>query len=431
MDTVRGSKEMDERGTSNLNSAILKLFDITSVPTIITESSGKLHYVNQALLNLLGYTQAEIMSDEVVITHQDDLRLNKIIRSRLDQNPNEPVEIQKRYRHKDGHTIYAVLCIVAHCNDDGVTTQLISQIRDLSGERQSQAGELLLEQLVLKSNDAIYVVDPASGQILNCNELAYQRLGYSKSEMLRLSVSDINPLFNPSVSWSEHVLNMKIERNKYIEATHRRKDGTELPVEASVNMVEHNGCCYLLAVVRDISERKAREVKIIEEQNLDPLTNLPNRRLLDRRLQTLINASESFTQSIAFLYIDVDNFKIINDQYGHTTGDEILVELARRMNDFTRQSDITARLGGDEFLVVMKGIKNQPHARSIAEHLLQVFSHRFKSSEGKEIDVSLSIGLTLCKESKWCTTDAIAIADRAMYLAKKQAGSAIAFLDCQ
>ncbi|MCW8348084.1 diguanylate cyclase [Vibrio sp. ZSDZ65] len=422
---------MIDKSTLNLNSAILKLFDVTSVPTIITDSSGKLDYVNQALLSLLGYTRTEIMSDHVVITHPDDRELNKVIRRKLDQHPNEAVEIKKRYQHKQGHIIYALLCIVAQRDEDGLVTQFIAQIRDLSIERQSQAGELLLEQLVLKSNDAIYVVDPASGQILNCNELAYQRLGYSKAEMLRLSVPDINPLFTPSLSWKDHVSSMKVERNKYIEATHRRKDGTELPVEASVNMVEHNGSCYLLAVVRDISERKAREMKVIEEQNLDPLTNLPNRRLLDRRLQTLINDSESFTQSIAFLYLDVDNFKFINDQYGHTTGDEILIELARRINDFTRQSDIIARLGGDEFLVVMKGIKNQPHARSIAEHLLQVFSHRFKTSDGKEIDVSLSIGVTLCKESQWCTTDAIAIADRAMYLAKKQAGSAIAYLDCQ
>ncbi|MGF1750366.1 sensor domain-containing diguanylate cyclase [Vibrio cionasavignyae] len=431
MDAVRGDREVTEKSAANLNSAILKLFDVTSVPTIITDSSGKLDYVNQAMLSLLGYTKDEIMSDHVVITHPDDRSLNKVIRSKLEQTPDEPVEIQKRYQHKDGHTIYALLCIVAQRDDESSVTHFVSQIRDLSIERQSQAGELLLEQLVLKSNDAIYVVDPPSGQILNCNELAYKRLGYTKAEMLRLSVPDINPLFKPPVSWGKHVSIMKVERSKYIEATHRRKDGTELPVEASVNLVEHNGCSYLLAIVRDISERKAREIKVIEEQNLDPLTNLPNRRLLERRLKALIHDSQSFTQSIAFLYLDVDNFKLINDHYGHTIGDEVLIELARRINDFTRQSDIIARLGGDEFLIVMSGIKNQPHAQSIAEHLLQVFSHQFITHDGEEIAVSLSIGVTLCKESQWCTTDAIAIADKAMYQAKKHAGSAIAFLDCQ
>ncbi|MFA0088729.1 diguanylate cyclase domain-containing protein [Vibrio sp. 10N.261.51.F12] len=404
---------------------------MTPIPTIVSDRDGKLEYVNSALLNLLGYTLEEISRPEIVITHQSDIALNTKIRIELEQDPAKPIEVSKRYIHKDGHTIYAILCIVAHQDTHGVTTQFVAQIRDLSRERQSQAGEVLLEQLVLKSNDAIYVVDPLTGQILNCNELAYKRLGYSKLELLRLTVPDINPLFDASASWEEHVVKMKLAKNQFIEATHRRKDGSEIPVEASVNLVEYNNVDYLLAIVRDISERKAREIKVIEAQNLDPLTNLPNRRLLESRLQQMTVDNQNYGQSVAFLYLDVDNFKIINDKHGHAIGDQILVELAQRIHDFTRQSDIIARLGGDEFLVVMRGIKNRPHAESISEHLLQVFSHPFKIQGCEDLNVNMSIGVTLCKASQWDSSDAIAIADRAMYQAKTYVGSATYFMDYQ
>lgn len=414
--------------SAQLESSVIRLFDVTPVPTLVTTPSGAIVYSNPAVRQLLGYTHEELTSKDVVITHPDDVKHNGNIRSRLVDENTHSLQLHKRYIHKDGHTVFAQLNIAAQLDSKGSVTHFVSQIIDQSGMRQSQAAELLLYQLVCKSHDAIYVVDIEYGQILNCNELAYKRLGYSKQELLKMTVPDINPLFGSEMSWKEHVAKMEVSSHRFVEATHRRKDGSELPIEANISRVEFNGEFYFLAVVRDISERKAREIKNLEAQNLDPLTDMPNRRLLDQKLHPLIVDCQQNNQSLAFLYLDVDNFKSVNDSYGHGTGDKVLVELADRIKDFTRQSDLVARLGGDEFVIIMAGLKNRRHAESIAKHLLQVFSHPFEITDTLSLNIDLSIGIALFDSGHICAVEALSIADKAMYLAKKRHGSTIEFL---
>jgi diguanylate cyclase (GGDEF)-like protein len=123
------------------------------------------------------------------------------------------------------------------------------------------------------------------------------------------------------------------------------------------------------------------------------------------------------------MYLDIDNFKQLNDHYGHAAGDQVLVCLASRLRDFTRQSDLVARLGGDEFLIVLPGLNSQEHVLGIANHILQVVSHTILLPSGEEIQPALSLGATLCFSFDLDLSDAISTADKAMYQAKKQAGS--------
>lgn len=412
-----------DKYSAKFDQSIHRLFDITPIPTVVTSVDGGLEYTNPALHAFLGYSRKELMSSEVVITHPEDLRINKKVRAQLMENPTQSVQVPKRYLHKDGHSIPALLNMAAEVDEYGNACRFLSQIVDLSGVRQSQAAELLLDQLVQKSHDAIYVVDREFGQILNCNELGYKRLGYTKQELLKLTVPDINPMFSKNLTWGEHVRNMKQSPHQFVEATHRRKDGSELPIEANVSMVEFNGEYYLLAIVRDISERKVREQQVIEAQNLDPLTNLPNRRLLNAKLESVVSESSKRLEKLAFMYLDIDNFKQLNDHYGHAVGDQVLVCLASRLRDFTRQSDLVARLGGDEFLIVLPGLNSQEHVLGIANHILQVVSHPILLPNGEEIKPALSLGATLCFSFDLDLSDAISTADKAMYQAKKQAGS--------
>ncbi|USD59639.1 diguanylate cyclase [Vibrio sp. SCSIO 43140] len=419
-----------ENESTQLSISIRRLFDVTPVPTAISGPSGKLEYVNPAFTKMLGYTQDELFTEGVIITHPDDLALNLDIRAQLLANPTKPLKIHKRYRHKDGHPILAELNMAAEVDNSGNVTRLISQIVDLSGSRQFQAAELLLNQLVRKSNDAIYVVDAEFGHILNCNELAYKRLGYSKEELLRLSVPDINPLFRNSMTWRDHVKSMRMHEKKLIESTHIRKDGSEFPIEASVNMVEHNGDTYFVAIARDISERKEKELRLLEAQNLDPLTDLPNRRLLESKLHDLLCECCTRSEKVAFMYLDIDNFKHINDTYGHVVGDKVLLALANKLKDFTRQSDIVSRLGGDEFLVVLPGLNSRAHVLSLADHILQVTSHPFHIDDSLSLEVKLSLGATLCESKALDVAKAVSSADRAMYLSKKAGGGQSAFIEC-
>jgi len=413
--------------TPQLEKSIYRLFEVTPVPIALSFPDGKLEYVNPALKRMLGYTGDEIYSRKVIITHLDDIHVNETIRKRLAQNPFDPIQVEKRYKHKLGHTIFVQLNIVAQPDNDKLIKRYISQLIDLTTIKKSDAAEILLNHLVNKSNDAIYVVEPEYGQILNCNQLAHQRLGYSKDELLKLSVSDINHTLSDKGKWKELSKQIKLEVNIVVESTHTRKDGTKLPIEASVSFIEYNEKSYLLAIVRDISRRKQKELEALALANLDPLTKLPNRSLLEDELGKLFKKAKLKNTLIAFIFIDIDNFKLINDSYGHTVGDEVLVGTANRLKHCIRESDIVTRMGGDEFLVVMSGVENSSSLKIMASKLQEEFNSPFNIQK-QLINVEVSIGVSMYLNKNEDAYTLIQLADEAMYEAKKQKGNSIYFI---
>ena len=376
---------------------------------------------------MLGYEGDEIYSSEVTITHFDDIHVNETIRKELTQNPFVPIQVEKRYKHKLGHTVFVQLNIVAQINNDNLIKRYISQLIDLTTIKKSDAAEILLNHLVNKSNDAIYVVEPEYGQILNCNQLAHQRLGYSKDELLKLSVSNINAKFDIKGKWNEHCRQIKLKGNVVLESTHTRKDGTKLPIEASISFIEYNQTGYLLAIVRDISRRKQKELEALALANLDPLTKLPNRRTLENKLEKLFKKSKLKNTLIVFFFIDLDHFKLINDSHGHSVGDEVLVGTANRLKHCIRESDIVTRMGGDEFLVVISGIESRSSIKIMADKLKGEFNSPFKV-QAHLIPVKASIGVSVYLNNNSDAHTLIQLADEAMYEAKKEHGTSIYYI---
>jgi len=410
-----------------LDKTIYHLFEITPVPTVLSLPNGKLEYVNLALKKMLGYEGNDIYHEDVTITHPGDIKTNKTIRDTLTKNPFTPIQIEKRYIHKLGHTIYAQLNIVAQPNDKNKIKRYISQLIDLSAIKKSDAAEILLNHLVNHSNDAIYVVDPKFGQILNGNELAYQRLGYTKEELLLLSVIHIQPGFKNDNKWEQHYQRIKRNGNLIIESAHTRKDGSQFPIEASISVVEYKKTNYLIAIVRDITRRKEKELEALALANLDPLTKLPNRRVLETKLKDMLIKANKKNTLVAFIYIDLDNFKLINDSHGHTIGDGILVGAANRLRHCVRKSDVVARMGGDEFLVVMNGVDNKASLKIMTSKLKDEFSLPFKI-KSHLINVEASIGVSVFSNNNADAYTLIQLADEAMYEAKKQAGTTLYYI---
>ena len=175
----------------------------------------------------------------------------------------------------------------------------------------------------------------------------------------------------------------------------------------------------LLVEGRDISERKEAEEKIYIQAHYDELTGLPNRFLSLDRLTQLINEARRTGELAAVLFIDLDDFKKVNDTLGHETGDKLLVEAADRLRTSVRSSDTVGRLGGDEFIVLLAGLEHSSDAQPIAEHLL----NRFRSSfliDGRELTLTLSIGISIYPDDGESTSDLLRNADAAMYHAKEQ-----------
>lgn len=190
---------------------------------------------------------------------------------------------------------------------------------------------------------------------------------------------------------------------------------------------------HVLWVTRDITLRKEAEKKIEKLAYYDPLTNLPNRRLLTERLTQCIERIKRTHKTGALLFLDIDNFKRINDSLGHSAGDQLLAELAKRLNSVVRSSDTLARIGGDEFVILLDYIgDNNQHATLeaaiVAQKIQQIFYEKFTIGS-LAFQVSSSIGICLIEDINSNVENILTYADMAMYRAKVKGGNSYTFYD--
>ena len=193
----------------------------------------------------------------------------------------------------------------------------------------------------------------------------------------------------------------------------------------------------MLAHLRDLGDRigvaissAAHDEKLIYQARHDDLTGLPNRLLFKERLSSEISFAQREERIMALLFVDLDRFKNINDTLGHSAGDELLKETARRLRSSNRGSDIVARLGGDEFAVILPGIAGIRSASTAAEHILQAFSQPFAIA-GQESYISASIGIAICPTDGTDSEDLLRKADTAMYRAKALGRSRFVYFEEQ
>jgi diguanylate cyclase (GGDEF)-like protein/PAS domain S-box-containing protein len=182
----------------------------------------------------------------------------------------------------------------------------------------------------------------------------------------------------------------------------------------------------IVIIVRDITEKhKAAEI-IRHHAYYDALTLLPNRFLALDRLSQLLNEAQRNNEKIAVLFIDLDDFKKVNDTLGHEIGDRLLIESAKRLNQVVRKEDTVGRLGGDEFIVLLRGLDNDRNSLSIVENILKVFRQPFHLN-GRELTLTLSLGIALYPDNGKTPSELLRNADIAMYQAKASGRNTYSF----
>jgi diguanylate cyclase (GGDEF)-like protein/PAS domain S-box-containing protein len=287
--------------------------------------------------------------------------------------------------------------------------------------------------LLDKARDAILVCD-TSGHIRYWNKSAERIFGWTQAEAIGRTKQDL-VIDDPAVY--ELAVHMVLQNGDWIgEIRKRRKDGSTLMMEAHWTLVKGEGGQpdSILAIDTDITHRKAAEREIERLAFFDPLTRLPNRRLLMDRLQHALAAACRSRRTGALLFIDLDNFKSLNDTLGHDKGDQLLEQVARRLEACVpRKSDTVARLGGDEFVVMLEDLSQNAQdaaaqADSVGEKIISVFTEPFHL-DGYTHHTTPSIGVTLFNKNVQDIDELLKRADLAMYQSKASGRNTIRFFD--
>jgi diguanylate cyclase (GGDEF)-like protein/PAS domain S-box-containing protein len=289
-----------------------------------------------------------------------------------------------------------------------------------------------IRALLEQASDGIHILD-RHGKVIEVSNSFCQMLGYGKEELLGLHPKDWDASFN--LEDLEEMIETGFHgqgRNRF-ETRHRRKDGTVFDVEITTCRMVSDGAVYFFNSARDITERKNAERQINQLAFFDQLTGLPNRTLLLDRLKTAIAASGRSGKCGALLFIDLDDFKTLNDTLGHSMGDLLLKKVGERLQRCVRGEDTVARLGGDEFLVMAPNLGNNENVAAFEAELL---AERVRTALNEHYPLETvtyrctpSIGVTIFHGQGSSIADPLKQADMAMYKAKGAGRNAIRFFD--
>jgi diguanylate cyclase (GGDEF)-like protein/PAS domain S-box-containing protein len=205
------------------------------------------------------------------------------------------------------------------------------------------------------------------------------------------------------------------------EAVAHRVDGSEFPAEVSVGEMSHGAARVMVAVIRDVTQRKASEAEMLRLAYHDPLTGAANRALLEDRLAEGLARARREHGRLALILVDLDDFKAVNDEYGHSTGDAVLVGFARRLGAIVRETDLLARLGGDEFAILLTGLRGKGGAMAFARRLVNRLLLPLEV-EDRQHSVRASFGIATWPEAGDTAEALQEHADQALYTAKRQGG---------
>ncbi|WP_303720390.1 diguanylate cyclase [Malonomonas rubra] len=313
-----------------------------------------------------------------------------------------------------------------------VLTALVMSFRTL---RRAEKVEIDLEEreehfraMANSSVDAVISVD-TSERVLFWSVGAEQTFGCSAEEALNMPITCFLQFADEEIPLTLKQLadvNSPWSKPKTLDVQGQRKSGEVFPTELSISRGTAGGQRLYTLIVRDVTERKSMEERVRRMASHDHLTGLPNRTLLMDRLQVAMAQVRRQGGQFALLFIDLDKFKPVNDNYGHDVGDRLLQQVATRMLDAIRASDTVARIGGDEFALLLNNIENCSAVHSACENLLTSLRRSFNVS-GIQIEISCSIGVALFNGQDSDAGDLLKRADNAMYKAKRDGKNGFVF----
>ncbi len=380
----------------------------------VADPEGNYTFVNAAFIDMMGYSEQELLAMTVFDVKAPEQDTGSFERSKTSK---EGLPIEVILERKDGSTFIAE--VVGKMIEINGESHVLGTIRDITAQVEAEEQIRTLSEAIEQSPVSVMITNTRA-ELEYVNSAFEKVTGYTFAEVRGKNPSIIQSkktppdvyygiwqALNSGETWEGELLNKKKDGSFFWEYCH------------FAPVIDENGNTrHFLAVKEDITKRKQQEELILQQAHFDNLTELPNRFLSLDRLSQLISEAQRNDEKVAVLFLDLDDFKKINDSLGHDTGDKLLIEASSRLAGVLRKGDTVGRLGGDEFIILLGGLEHASDAQPIAENLLQCFRQAFPI-DGRELMLTASIGIAVYPEDSDSVSELLRKSDSAMYHSKE------------
>lgn len=368
--------------------------------------------------SILGKTFAEVIGPEAVALIQP--AVDKVLSTR------SAVSYERELPQADGTPRWIEVHLIPQLGEDGEAVASCVMINDITkhrlAERQVRESQERLDKFMQATVEGILF--HRDGLMTDVNPPLCALMGYTPEQLIGQHVMSF--VAEDELSKVSEV--MRLARELRYETAILHRDGTRIPVELIMRTMERDGERLRMAIVRDIRDRLASEARIQHLAHHDGLTGLLNRGAFMERMALALKRAEHRSEMLALLFIDLDNFKRVNDSLGHLEGDQVLTTVSERLVGALRGSDIVGRFGGDEFIVLLSDLDSRADIVVVLEALLSVVEVPVKA-DGRALSVTPSIGVAVYPDDGRHADELIQHADTAMYRAKARGRATYQFFE--
>jgi diguanylate cyclase (GGDEF)-like protein/PAS domain S-box-containing protein len=396
------------------------------------DADGRIESWNEAAQVIYGWSEDEVAGHSI----------GSVVSANRTDSASLVERGQRSHRRKDGSTVDVLVSIDPLVDDDTLPSGWVVVITELTDARQAEAGRRAAEEryeaVVAALSEGIILFDEG-GRMSAHNQAAESILGD------RLTEGDGHRLFTgSSIATSAEGFPLTPTMFPHVKtlATGESEDGVIIGVTDErgkrqwlsmssrlLSGTSQTDSPMVVCSFTDVTDRRAAEAQLHWLAYHDSLTGLGNRSYFNDELERELLMSMQSDANLAVLFIDLDRFKLVNDSFGHASGDELLLELARRFKTAARKGDVVSRFSGDEFVVLCPNVRDQDHAVELAKEYSSVIDAPFKLSTGRSVVVTCSVGVAFVERGRQSAQDILQQADTAMFKAKGKGRSRIEVFD--
>ncbi len=424
--------DITERNDSDREQAMLAAIVETTLDAIVsTDTNGIIISWNAGAEQLYGYSAAEAISQSIRMIVPPD-RTAEVESSLAKLREGRRIDAYDTVRvRKDGSLVHISVSIAPLFHASGRIIGMAAVARDVTQRKQNEERMSLLATIVEMSSDAMFSCD-AELRLQSWNKGAEALLGYKAEEVIGRNLLCLVPQDRHKETHEALAQILRGQRVAHFDTERRHRCGRLVPVSLAVSPIfdKEGRVRGAAAVAHDISKRKRMEEQLHRSAFYDTLTGVANRSLFMDRLGHVIARAERFGQRYAVVVMDMDNFKLINDSFGHLVGDQLLCAFVARVQELLRPVDTLARFGGDEFTLLLEDTESAAAVEEVAERILAALQKPFQL-ESQEVVVSSSMGITLGDASYTCSDQALRDADVALYEAKRRGKNQFVLFDAR